>query len=228
MTPDPRANPESVGTISVRYRMLLGQYCRERKKVEKEENKESRQYFSNLLKGRKGVSDAIPPERRERFWGREGFWGYWAATLDLFRNEIVDSGGIGVLESLFALDAATLAALIEWNRINLLRIEQRLFTRRLVVFVIAALGVAGQLSKFNVFGNQIVKEILRIYGQILLGHWWSFVLAVSFVAFLEAVLWRPGKSRIEEFGQMLAVAFAYVSKMPSPGEHKIKDAPEGG
>ena len=155
--------------------------------------------------------------------------------MDLFRNEVIDAGGIGILESLSKLDAATLAALIEWNRINLLRIEQKLVMRRLVYFLIAALSIVATLDKLEVFKNvfktvsknQILISALRVYGEALLSKWWLGVLMVGVPLVLELTLWRPGKLRIEEFGQILAVAFAYISKMPCPEKGKIESASGG-
>jgi hypothetical protein len=204
--------------ISVSYKMLLGQYSRNRKEIRKKEGR----LIKNLREARKGVSEPepIPTE------GKEGFW---AGTLDLFGNDIVSGGGIEVLESLFLLDAGTLAALIEWNRINLLRIEQKLLIRRCGVLLIAGLSAVAPLAKVNLLGNPNVVEFLRIilvHG--LLRYWRLNVLFVGLGVAMEVLLWRPGKLRIEEFGQMLAVAFAYVSKMPNPQKDKIEQDPNDG
>jgi hypothetical protein len=71
----------------------------------------------------------------------------------MFGNEVFYNGGLKVLESLSALDVGTLAALVEINRINLLRIEQQLFARRIVAFLIAGVGIVASLNRMTVFSN---------------------------------------------------------------------------
>jgi len=83
MKPDKLNNPKSVRTISVSYGMLLGQYCRKRSEIAKKENKHLIRFSSELIKARKHAPDRIPPEDRV---------GFWAGTIDLFRNEIVENG----------------------------------------------------------------------------------------------------------------------------------------
>jgi hypothetical protein len=54
------------------------------------------------------------------------------------------------------------------------------------------------------------------------------VLGIGLAVALELGFWSPGKELVTEFGQMLTVAFAYVSKMPSPEKHKMRPDSTGG
>ncbi len=223
MTNDLRDSPPPLGTIPDLYTMLLGRYIRNRKELDAKATKEGREYFKNLLKGRRQVFDPLPPEKQV---------GWLAGTIDTFSTEILDSGGSAVLESLSKLDVATLAVLVEINQINLRRVEQRLFIRRAVAIVVATLGVLATLDKLGVLHSRIVTLIAAILGREL--RWWEplgILVAYALLVLMELVLWRPGKLRVEEFGQMLSVAFAYVSKLPSPKNDKgkeIKNDGEGG
>jgi hypothetical protein len=71
-------------------------------------------------------------------------------------------------------------------------------------------------------------DVGRIQVTALLDQWWLNLLSIGVLVVLEVALRRPGKSRVEEFGQMLAVAFAYVSKMPNLEKDKTNEAPKVG
>jgi hypothetical protein len=223
MTTDPGGNLQTLGSISLRYRMLLGEYTRDRK----EKIRKDRQLISNLRKARKGVSESITPRGQ----------GYWAASLDLFGNDVVYSGGFAALESLFIVDAGTLAALIEWNRINVLRIERILFFRRLVAYLVTGVGIIASivatLDKLKVFDSRIVDRVIidlfKLWGDVLFHSSSNIILIILIIVlmFLEVFVWRPGKEIVEDVGQMLAVAFAYVSQKPGPETDGVKKASEG-
>jgi hypothetical protein len=136
MTTHLRNTAQPLNTISVKYRTLLGQYRRNRK----ESHKMDWHIIKNYKEARKSVPDPGPQ-------GPEG--DFWPINLDLFGTDILNSGGIKVLESLSSLEAGTLAALVEINRINLLRLDQKLFLRRSLVFLVAAIG----------FSVPVLKEI---------------------------------------------------------------------
>jgi len=190
--------------------MLLGKYCLNRMKIERTAAKEGWRYVIRPWTVR-NLSGTIVPEGNESGPG---------GSLDIFGCEVIYTGGIEILESLWKLDVATLAAFIEWNRINLLRTQQRFFIRRFVIFLVALLGVIASLDKVHVLDYPIVKDIFTLYAHVLLKQWWSTILFVVVVVVFEVAVWRPRRSRIEEFGQMLAVAFAYVSRRPSPEKPK--------
>jgi hypothetical protein len=202
--------PQRISAIPVRYAMLLGQYIRNKKEFEAKEAKESNQYLKNLLMGRKQVPHVLPPEKKV---------GLMAGTIDFF-GKTVDGGGEGVWEALSALDAATLAAFVQINKINLLRIDRERLLRRSGAVLIVGLGIVVSLDKLNIFSDPIVRRVSKRFGETMLAQWWAWLLLLVVLFILEIFLWGPGKSRVDEFGQMLDVAFAYVSKLPTPQRDK--------
>ena len=217
MTTDPLDQPQSLGEVSILYRMLLGQYLQNRKETEIKRKKEG--LISGLRKARKGIWDSILPEGHKSGSG---------GRLDLFACNVIYSGGIDTLESLRALNRATLAALVEWNQINILRTEENLFTRRSAASLIALVSAAASLSNLSFIHNQIAlgvfAALLRLWGRVLLKQWLTVVLVIAAYVFMEFVVWRPRRSRLVEFGQILAVAFAYVSRVPSSERKKTRTA----
>jgi hypothetical protein len=213
MSPHAINHQHSFEEISITYRMLLGQYCRARKKIESDG---ARAGWNHLAKPwnwkRSDWSESILPEGHKSGPG---------GLLDNFGSDIVYFRGIDTLESLKNLDLPTLAVLVEWNRINLVRVDQRFFIRRSVLFLVAALGVLATAYKVDFLqgANAIFLDVLRIF--LKSAGIWIFSL-VGVVIFFELAVWRPRKSRLEEFRDMLAIAFTYVSKSPESRTEKIK------
>lgn len=208
--------------------MLLGQYCRNRKEVQKSREKKSRHLISNLRNARKGITDDPLPEGEKSGAGGD---------LDIFGYEILYTGGGNeTLDSLWALDKATLAALIDWNRVNLALVNQKLVIRRSVAFIVAFVAAIAKiremhlLDKTRLLDDPALRSVLEVWKRILWDDAWKWVLVVVSYVFIELAVWRPRKSRLQEFGQMLSVAYSYVSRTPSAAEPSANDsqAVEGG
>jgi hypothetical protein len=224
MTNDPRDSPRPLRAVTILYSTLLEQYIQNRKELEDRYEKAAYRAIKNFLMRRKQVADPIPSPFEEGV-------GFRAGTIDFFGAYMKYYGAMEVLESLSTLDVSTLAALVEINRINLVRIERRLLFRRFVSLLIVAIPVVATLSKpiafSKVLSNPDVIFFSRVLGELLF-RWWQllmYVAALGGVVLIE-VLMRPAKERAEEFGEMLAVAFAYVSKLPSSKGGKGKEATE--
>jgi hypothetical protein len=199
--------PQSLGDISILYRMLLGQYYSDRKVLQDRWASEGWLYIRKPWLAARHLSDAIVPEGKQS--GRGG-------AVDAFGCEVVYAGGVATLESLEALDVRTLATLIEWNRINLVRVERLLFIRRAALFLIAVIGAFSSASKTDFFRNMNgwFFDFLRLLVHDL--PWAGLLFVIALWVVLELTVARPQKARLEEFGQMLSVAFVYVSRAPLP------------
>ena len=225
MTIELNDDPQALSAIPLIYRTLLDEYVRNRKEIQTKRSKEDRKLIDNSRDERKGISK--PDSRTDGV-------GFWVANIDIFGNDVVFSGGMGVLKSMSTMDAGTIAALIEWNRINLVCVERKLFLRRSWAVLITGIGVVATLYKLIAIihikvgdesAYQIDMDVLSIVAKSVLGSWWQVLMWISLITFLvalELVIWRPGKLRIEEFGQLLAVGFAYTSSI----KNKTSEVPK--
>ena len=202
-----------VRQLSRLYWDLLGEYRINRKTSEAEDNKKPERPPLNKSVLREALQE-LKQLKNNKVWK--------AYPLDFFSQKVVYSGGNQTLERLLTLDKRTLATFIEWNRVNLVIVEQNMFIPRVGAFLFALVPVFGLVAKDT---DLIPHEVLQVFLTIL---WiWIKSLILSTIAWivLELTVWRQRKLRLTEFGQMLSVAFAYVSGSPG-AEKKNNDKPQ--
>jgi hypothetical protein len=199
-----------VRQLSDLYWDLLGEYRINRKASEAEDGKRTERPPLNKSALREALQE-FKQLRQNKVWK--------AYPLDFFSQNVVYKGGSQTLERLLALDKRTLATFVEWNRVNLVIVEQNMFIRRVGTFLFALVPVVGLVVKDT---HLIPTYMLEIFLGIL-GIWLKGLIpAIITWIVLELVIWRRRKLRLIEFGQMLSVAFAYVAGLPG-AEEKEKD-----